>query len=409
MSRPAPGRWIREHPFEADCLLVGLIFGVTVLIWAAYRHAPPADIGGGGRYRAVDPLGTVLVLLQTVPLAWRRSRPVPALVVIATAGLVFSAFNYLPVTGGVGAVIGLYSVAAHCERRRSVASLAGVLAVGLAILGLSGINHHITFSDAVAEVLVFAVAWTMGDNLRTRRAYTASLEERADRLEREQEDGARRAVNEERARIARELHDVVAHSVSVMVVQAGAARRVLRRDPDRAAEALSSIETTGRQALDELRRLLGMLRKYTDQPPSLTPQPQLRDLETLLAQVEEAGVAVQLTVEGQPRDLPSGIDLSVFRIVQEALTNTLKHAGPAHAHIALRYSPHELVLQVSDDGRGAADQLGRADGNGRREGQGLVGMRERVALYGGELRTGPRPGGGYEVEARLPLTPAAQA
>jgi signal transduction histidine kinase len=408
MSRPAPGRWIRAHPFQADSLLAALILSVTVIIWAAYHNAPPADLGSG-HFRSIDALGAVLILLQTVPLAWRRSRPVPALVVIAAAGLAFYVFNYLPVTGGVGVIVGLYSVAAHCDRRRSIASLVGVVLVGFAINALSGINHHVAFSDVIAQTLFFAVAWTLGDNLRTRRAYTASLEERAARLEREQDDGARRAVNAERARIARELHDVVAHSVSVMVVQAGAARRVLQRDPDRAAEALSSIETTGRQALDELRRLLGMLREYTNQPPSLTPQPQLRDLDALVAQVEEAGLAVQLTVEGQPRELPSGIDLSVFRIVQEALTNTLKHAGPAHAHIALRYSPLELVLQVTDDGRGAANALvGReANGNGgRRDGQGLVGMRERVALYGGELRTGPRPGGGYEVEARLPLTPA---
>lgn len=408
MSRPGPGRWIREHPFEADGLLAGLILGVAVIIWAAYRHGPVPDLGG--HFRPIDALGMVLILLQTVPLAWRRSRPVPSLAVMAAAGLVFYAFNFLPVSGGVGPMIGLYSVAAHCDRRRSVASLGGVILAGFAILGLLNVHHHVTLSDVVISTLELAVAWTLGDNLRTRRAYTASLEERAARLEREQENGARRAVNEERARIARELHDVVAHSVSVMVVQAGAARRVLGRDPDRAAEALSSIETTGRQALDELRRLLGMLREYSDQPPSLAPQPQLRDLDALVAQVEEAGVGVQLTVEGQPRELPSGIDLSVFRIVQEALTNTLKHAGPAHAHIALRYSSTELVLQVIDDGRGAADRVGRRDGNGngigdRRDGQGLVGMRERVALYGGQLRTGPKPGGGYEVEARLPLTP----
>jgi DNA-binding NarL/FixJ family response regulator len=282
MSRPAPGRWIREHPFEADGFLAALILGVTVLIWAAYRHGQVPDLGG--HFRSIDAFGMVLILLQTVPLAWRRSRSVPALAVMVAAGIVFYAFNYLPVTGGVGPMIGLYSVAAHCDRRRSIASLAGVVIVGFAIIGLTGVNHHVTFSDVVAQTLIFAVAWTLGDNLRTRRAYTASLEERAARLEREQDDGARRAVNEERARIARELHDVVAHSVSVMVVQAGAARRVLRRDPDRAAEALSSIETTGRQALDELRRLLGMLHEYSDQPPSLTPQPQSRDLDALVAQ-----------------------------------------------------------------------------------------------------------------------------
>jgi signal transduction histidine kinase len=260
-------------------------------------------------------------------------------------------------------------------------------------------------ADLISEGVLMATAWILGDNLRTRRAYTASVEERAARLEQEQLDSASRAVNEERARIARELHDVVAHSVSVMVVQAGAARRVMDRDPDRAADALSSIESSGRQALDELRRLLAMLRHYGDQRPALSPQPTIEDLETLIAQIEEAGLPVTLIVEGQPRHLPSGVDLSVFRIVQEALTNTLKHAGPARATVRVRYEPDHLLLTVTDNGRGLAEQLKRDNGDRVSRGHGLVGMRERVALFDGDLQAGPKPGGGYEVTARLSLTP----
>jgi signal transduction histidine kinase len=193
-----------------------------------------------------------------------------------------------------------------------------------------------------------------------------------------------------------------------MVVQAGAARRVLRRDADRASEALTSIELTGRQALDELRRLLGMVRKYDRGAPDLAPQPRLQDIDALITQVEEAGLPVELVVDGEPYPLPSGIDLSVFRIVQEALTNSLKHAGPARATVALTYRPDELSLDVTDDGRGLAEPpFSDGDDDGRGGGHGLVGMRERVAFYGGDLAAGPRPGGGYQVRARLPLTRAS--
>jgi signal transduction histidine kinase len=201
-------------------------------------------------------------------------------------------------------------------------------------------------------------------------------------------------VVEERARIARELHDVVAHSVSVMTVQTGAVRRLLTPDQERERETLLAVERTGREALNEMRRLLGMLRA-TDEAEGLAPQPSLRQLDTLVEQVREAGLPVELKVEGAPVDLPPGLDLSAYRIVQEALTNALKHAGPARATVAVRYGPDELELEIADDGRGAA--------NGTGTGGGLVGMRERAALVGGRLEAGPRNGGGYAVRARLPL------
>ena len=218
-------------------------------------------------------------------------------------------------------------------------------------------------------------------------------------LEREQAEQARRAVVDERARIARELHDVVAHNVSVMVVQSGAARRTIERDPERAREVLTSVESTGRQALDEMRRLLGVLRTEDEATDLRAPQPSVSHLDALVAQVCDAGLPVKLVVEGEPRPLSSGVDMSAYRIVQEALTNSLKHAGPAHAHVRVCFGDNDLRLEVTDDGRGIIADDPATNGGGH----GLVGMRERVALFGGRLEAGPRTGGGYIVTATLPL------
>jgi signal transduction histidine kinase len=203
-------------------------------------------------------------------------------------------------------------------------------------------------------------------------------------------------VGEERRRIARDLHDVVAHAVGVMTVQAGAARLVLEDDPSRAREPLLAVEQAGRQALGELRRLLGILRR-DEREPALRPQPGLAALQELAAQAERAGLPVELIFEGAPARLPAGLDLAAYRIVQEALTNTRKHAGPARARVAVRYAPEALELEITDDGRPAA--------NGG-SGHGLIGMRERVALYGGQLDAGPRPQGGFTIHAHLPLQAA---
>jgi signal transduction histidine kinase len=394
---------LKEHPGPADVIFAGLVFAVTLTIWVgAINDLSPAEVK---KFHPITTLGVLLLVLQIAPLIWKRRAPLAAMLVISAATVVFYAGNFLPVTGAVPNLIITYSAAAHLERRQSFRTLGIVYLTLILVVAFNAKYQRWSPADLISEGVLMATAWILGDNLRTRRAYTASVEERAARLEQEQLDSASRAVNEERARIARELHDVVAHSVSVMVVQAGAARRVMGRDPDRAADALSSIESSGRQALDELRRLLAMLRHYGDQRPALAPQPTIEDLETLIAQIEEAGLPVTLIVEGQPRHLPSGVDLSVFRIVQEALTNTLKHAGPARATIRVRYEPDHLLLTVTDDGRGLAEQLKSDNGDRVSRGHGLVGMRERVALFDGDLRAGPKPGGGYEVTARLSLTP----
>jgi signal transduction histidine kinase len=253
----------------------------------------------------------------------------------------------------------------------------------------------------------FLLAWVLGDSMRTRRAYFAQLEERATRLEQEREAQAKVAVAAERARIARELHDVVAHNVSVMVVQADGAAYVMDQAPDQAKKALETISGTGRQALAEMRRLLGVLR--TGEPAEggeYVPQPDVEQIDDLISQCRESGLAVDFKVEGTPRPLPSGVELTAYRIVQEALTNTRKHGGPnAGASVRIVYFDDGLGLLVEDDGKGAPHELyedGGADGRGH----GLIGMRERVGMVGGTLDAGPRPGGGFRISALLPLKPA---
>jgi signal transduction histidine kinase len=254
----------------------------------------------------------------------------------------------------------------------------------------------------IPKLALFAIAWVLGDNIRTRRAYLAELEARAARLEREREEQAERAAIEERTRIARELHDVIAHNVSVMVVQASAGEEVFDTDPGKARESLSAVASTGRAALAELRRLLGVIRAEGDaeRGAAYTPQPGIEYLDDLVRQMRETGLAVELSVLGDPRELPEGVGLCAYRIVQEALTNTLKHADASHAEVSVRYVADALELRVVDDGRAAVAV------NGDTAGHGLIGMRERVALFGGEMSAGPRPERGFEVSARLPLEEA---
>jgi signal transduction histidine kinase len=278
------------------------------------------------------------------------------------------------------------------DSREAVAGLA------VTLIGIEFIQGHLPHHGVLDYVWVsffFAAAWSVGFSLRPRTQQTAELRRRAEAAERAPAEEARRAVAEERARIARELHDVVAHSVSVMVVQVAGVRRLLPPEQERERQALETAEKTGRQALAELRRLLGVLRTEAGRP-DLRPQPGLATIEQLMEQVRGAGLPVELAVEGEPVELPPGIDLAAFRIVQEALANALEHAGPAHAWVRVRYAAGELELTVSNDGRTAAAGAG----------YGLVGMKERVNLYGGRLEAGPRDGGGFSVSASLPLEAA---
>jgi signal transduction histidine kinase len=335
-----------------------------------------------------DPLWlfVAFLLLQTPPLAVRRYWPRAVLAITLGSAL---GTNFLTDSSAipVGVVVAVYTVSAHCDRRTAVrAGLATGALLIPTLLFVGGAAY------AVPVAALLAIGWVLGDNLRTRRAYLREVEDKAERLEREREENARRAAAEEQARIARELHDVIAHNVSVMVVQAAAAGDVFDSQPAKAREALASIEHTGREALTELRRLLGAVRTYGD---GKVPQPGLGELPALVEQVRAAGLEVDVTTEGGDRQIPLGIDLSAYRIVQEALTNTLKHANARRAKVALRFSDDELAIEVVDDGRGTTS-------NGD-AGHGLIGMRERVSLYDGELTAGPRAEGGFAVSARFPL------
>lgn len=343
-----------------------------------------------------------LLAAQTLPLVVRRRQPIAAMAVIGAAGTLQPALGVEPhlFVAVFGILVAVYSVAAHGTRAEAAAT-AIITAGALVVVALSQ-WEHMGFEGVLANYVLFGTAWVLGDSMRHRRAYERELLARAELLEEQQHARAARAAADERARIARELHDVVAHTVSVMVVQAGAARRVAERDPARARAAVTAIEATGRQALGELRRLLGVLRRGGEEA-ELAPQPGLAALGELVAQVSAAGLPTSFEVVGTLRPAPPGVELAAYRVVQEALTNCMKHAGPASATVAVRYTEDAIEIEVADDGRGAA----AAPGDGA--GHGLAGMRERVGLYGGALEAGPRPGGGFRVRARLPLDGAGVA
>ena len=362
--------WLRRHPALVDVALV-LALAAGYIARAGHSHE---WVGG-----------VAIALLQVSPLLVRRRYP-RAVLAATTVGFILQAVAYEP-TPPVAQVVAVYTVASSLPRYEAlVASAAATAAATIALLGLGDFNR------AASDLIPLVGAWVLGDNLGTRRAYTRALEERAERLEREQEAERARAVAEEQARIARELHDVIAHNVSVMVVQAAAANDVFESRPERAREALRAIEASGRTALAELRRLLGVVR---GDAADYAPQPGLDRLDELVAQVRSAGLAVAVSVEGLPRPLPAGIDLSAYRVVQEALTNTLRHAQATRADVALRYRDDELDVEVRDDGAGT--------GNGGGSGRGLIGMRERAGAFGGSLETGPLNTGGFSVAARFPL------
>lgn len=335
----------------------------------------------------------------TLPIAVRRRWPLAVVIAVSAVVAAQEALNGDLLENSFAPVLVLpvivYSVAAWSERPRAVAGLICALVLVWTTVALAAQS---TTSDFLFTALLVFGPWLVGRIVAARVELAAELRDKADRLEREQEKQAELAVAGERARIARELHDVVAHNVSVMVVQAAAARRMLEHDPAKATEALASVEQTGRSALKEMRRMVGMLGQ-PDEELALAPQPSVAELDWLIERAREAGLDVDLTIEGEQKRLDSSVDLSAFRIVQEALTNTLKHAGPARAHVKLSYGRNDVVVDVSDDGRG----LPRPLENGTGPGHGLVGMRERVAMLGGEIHAGYRKDGGFGVHATLPL------
>jgi signal transduction histidine kinase len=347
------------------------------------------------------PLGVFpLGVLAIVPLAWRRSAPLLVLGITGVATFTLIVTKDTPGVAAFGPLIALYTVATRSERRISLA--AGIVTlVGVIAGGLISRPDRLSWEVFAFPVVVISAAWLIGDNLRVRRAYVAELEAKAARADTERAAEMQRAASEERSRIARELHDVVAHHVSVIAVQAGAARMLSEKEGNErgAHQALAAVEASAREALGELRRLLGVLRH--GEGPDLAPQPGLRQLPKLVNDVRLAGLPVELNVIGEPVPLPPALDLSAFRIVQEALTNVLKHEGPVPTSVIVRYLPADLQIDVID----SAPPRPWAERSS--SGRGLIGMQERVAMFGGELVAGPGASGGFEVRATMPLTEAA--
>ncbi|MZE54096.1 sensor histidine kinase [Streptomyces sp. SID5770] len=393
--------FLRRHPTGVDTFWAVVLFGFS-LLWVA------SSVTTSGH-----PVAYVIVAaLFSLVVALRRRAPEKMLLLSVALGVAQLGLDLMPFLADFAMFVIVYTVAVH-DGPRWASRLA--LVGGLSAATLSQLRWPVEEpSSGTARVFFtiimtvpFALAWVLGDSLRTRRAYFAQLEERASRLEQEREAQAKVAVAAERARIARELHDVVAHNVSVMVVQADGAAYVMDSSPETAKQALETISGTGRQALAEMRRLLGILRTGEHQEAGeYVPQPDVGQIEDLVEQVRGAGLTVDFAIEGSPRPLPSGVELTAYRIVQEALTNTRKHGGPdAGASVRLVYFDDGLGLLVEDDGRGAPQEMyedGGADGRGH----GLIGMRERVGMVGGTLDAGPRPGGGFRISALLPLKPA---
>jgi signal transduction histidine kinase len=361
-------------------LAVGLTGWMEAEVWAEHLHPVPI----------VAPL----MLVGGLALLWRRPHPIPVALVLAGAmdGQAAAGMTLHSAVSPVAAMfLASWSVGAYEARRRAVAGLVLLVAgvwTGMALSVARGVDHYVGTDYPYIGMLVLVpglLGIAFGARTRTLRA----AEARARELDLER----REAVAAERARIARELHDVVAHSMSVMTVQAGAAEEMLKLDPARAVEPVRAVQEAGRQALVEMKRLVGVLREG-DEEIGLAPQPGLADVERLVGQVRDAGLRVELRVEGEPRSLPLGVDLSAYRVIQEALTNALKHAGGAPAVVTIRYGASDLQVEVADEGRAA--RLGEG-------GHGLVGMRERVGVFGGTFDAGPRESGGFAVRVLLPL------
>lgn len=377
---------IRRYWFDG-LIVVGAIAGALEI--AEGRNSPDApDL----------PLAVSLPLEAglTLMLLARRRFPfgAPAGMLVAGAALSFVDGRLIPYSfaGFLAALAACFLLGMLADRRQALVGLGLAIAVLIVIVGN---DPERATGDFFFIPFVFVAVWLCAFGLTRRLERAHAAEDRARRLELEREAEARAAVAEERARIARELHDVVGHAVSVMTVQASGVRRLLKPDQEREREALLVVEQSGREALAEMRRLVGVLRR-PEEAPALAPQPSLQHLDRLVQQAREAGLPVDVQIEGEATELPAGVDLTAYRLVQEALTNAIKHANASRAEVVVRYREDSVDLLVSDDGRGSSDGTAESGGHG------LVGMRERVAVYGGELEAGPRPGGGYQLRARLP-------
>jgi signal transduction histidine kinase len=378
-------------PLVADGALVVLLATITLVEIALSREGVSTSDAAWSAF---------FMLTQTLPLALRRRNPFTVTLVVAISSIVYDVLSIPPDpnTAILAQLVALYSVAAYARPRLAYAAAAITLGA-LALLNLPGIADRETFASLTNEIGLFVGAWVLGQNTRFRRRETELLRDRAEQAEREQRERERVAALEERSRLAREIHDVIAHGVSVIAVQAGAARSVAEQRPDRAREALSVIEEVSKQTMTEVRRAVGALRG-PDERGALAAAPGLEELGPLAERVRRTGVDVEISTSGTPHDLPTTVGSSAYRIVQEALTNTVKHAGPTSAHVRVRYEPGWVELVVSDDGPSGSRDTPPA--SSRDGGQGLIGIRERVEILGGTFET-RHTDPGFEVHARLPI------
>jgi signal transduction histidine kinase len=373
------------NPWVIDSL-PATAFLVIVLV----SHLAATD--SGVKYDEPNLVSVLLALGVAVPYYFRRHAPLPVLLISGVCLVALAVGDYR--TGAAPGVllVGLYTVAAWCGVRDRVVG-AGAVMIGLTVVAVVGAPGGSGWVGVALTFAAFAAAYLFGSTMRNRRLYGEQLEARASALERERAEETRRALAEERLRIAQELHDVVAHSMGVIAVQAGVGAHVIDSEPAEAKKALEAISQTSRSTLVEMRRILGVLRE--EQGASYVPAPGLADLHRLVRDVARAGLHAEVRVEGSTTKLPPGVDFTGYRIVQEALTNVLKHAGRATATVIIGYEGRALRLEILDDGRGM-------NGGATPGGHGLVGMRERVGLYGGSFEAGPRAGGGFRVAVRLP-------
>ena len=404
LKRLRTGHWV-----AIDCAVTA----VLALVYAAEFTDPPYLPG-------IPVWATAATALAVLPAALRRRWPRAVLVLVVTGGAALTALS-TSVGPPLAVAFVMYLIPLRFPRPEALRLLVGTLlvtAAGLAVFGIA--PHGIFRPGGVATAaglllegsLLITAAWMIGYSVRQQRAYLAGRQEQAERQAREQMARARRASSEERLQIARELHVVLAHTMSLIAVQAGVANYVVTRQPEEAARALSSIEKISRSALREMRALLGVLRnEETAAEPGaaghrdvgrLVPAPGLADLDRLVDQTAEAGVRVDVDVRGEHPPLPAGLDLAAYRVIQEAITNVIKHAATDRCRVAVGYADESLDLEITDNGTGAASST-----PGPGTGHGITGMRERVGMYGGEFSAGPRPGGGFRVSARFPLTGAA--
>ncbi|MDR2722701.1 MAG: histidine kinase [Cellulomonadaceae bacterium] len=402
--------WSTRHRFALDAAFA-LWCALVVIVLAG-------AVTGTASSRASQWGATAWSLAVVLPLAWRRTRPVASTAVIAVAALVHLIAGYpVLLPADLAVLLSLYSVTVYGPRWASRAAMSAA-GVGAALLGIvvgAGSQEFTTGAGTTVMALALSLAaWALGLTRRSRRETIDALRDRARRLEIERDQQAQLATAAERARIAREMHDIVAHSLTVVIAQADGGRYAAAHDGEAAGRALTVIADTSRAALADMRRLLGVLRSDDNNNAPLTPaQVGGEDITGLVAQAREAGMSVALTTMGTPRPLAPGMNLTLYRVVQEALSNVRKHAGPGvSVTVAMTWGTSAIEVEVSDDGRGAAstdaahssNDTRPSDKAGTSAGFGLMGMRERVEMFGGTVNSGPRPGGGWRVRASLPTS-----